>query len=344
MRSTAVPSPPEVVLSVQNRTKVLARCVRVGSKTGLQSPVDEVFVKNAGRLSPLAPGLEWIVCIRIAADAVLAEPIELRCSSDQSLMKTHVVVIAEHGSKATIFERCEGALSSRACEVFVGVEAEIEYVSLLAPRPRLAGHSLGDGWRAASGARCDFIQRSEVSEGGSIHWHNTTLGGSGDHHDLVSRLSGRNATSSVDWIFAVKNFDEQSVSVRNIFDAPDGSGEITLKGIAEDRGFATCDGMIEITEKGRDTNTYLTEDVLMLDRTARVDAVPGLEIRTNDVKASHSATVSRVTAEDLFYMQSRGIDEPAARAMFVEGFLSALTERITNPVIRQTVLTALQSA
>ena len=99
--------------------------------------------------------------------------------------------------------------------------------------------------------------------------------------------------------------------------------------------------MIEITEKGRGTNTYLTEDVLMLDSTAHVDAVPALEIRTNDVKASHSATVSRVTAENLFYLQSRGIPETKARQMFVEGFLGALTERIADSGIREKVAEAI---
>ena len=85
-------------------------------------------------------------------------------------------------------------------------------------------------------------------------------------------------------------------------------------------------------------DTYLTEAVLMLDPSARIDAVPALEIRTNDVKASHSATVSRVTPEDLFYLQSRGLPERSARTMFVDGFLRDLAHRIEEP----TALTLIQ--
>ncbi len=81
----------------------------------------------------------------------------------------------------------------------------------------------------------------------------------------------------------------------------------------------------------------------MLDKTANVDAIPGLEIRTNDVKASHSATVSRVTEEDLFYFRSRGIDPVTARHMFVEGFLYDLAERIYNPDLRERVREVLAS-
>ncbi len=178
---------------------------------------------------------------------------------------------------------------------------------------------------------------SSVDAGARMNWHCTTLGGEGDRHELISTCIGANAESTIDWIFSANGKEKQSVSVRNIFDAAEGGGEITLKGVASEKAFVTCNGMIEITEKGRGTDTYLTEDVLMLDATAHVDAVPALEIRTNDVKASHSATVSRVTAENLFYLQSRGIDETKARQMFVEGFLGALTERIADVGIREKV-------
>ena len=148
----------------------------------------------------------------------------------------------------------------------------------------------------------------------------------------------------MDWIFRVRGSERQSVTIRNVFASENGGGEITVKGVAEDKSYAVCNGMIEITERGKGTNTYLTQNVLMLDRTAKIDAVPGLEIRTNDVKASHSATVSQVTSEDLFYLQSRGLDPQTARAMFVEGFLLDLTQKITNADIRTRIEAALQSS
>ncbi len=178
---------------------------------------------------------------------------------------------------------------------------------------------------------------SSVQEGGSIHWHCITLGVTEEPHSLSSTLSGRNAKSDIDWIFRVRGDQRQMIAVRNIFDAENGGGEITIKGVAEGKAYASCDGMIEITEQGTGTDTYLTENVLMLDPTAKIDAIPGLEIRTNDVKASHSATVSRVTPEDLFYFQSRGMGQETARAMYVEGFLGELLERVPEKGIREKV-------
>jgi Fe-S cluster assembly protein SufD len=79
----------------------------------------------------------------------------------------------------------------------------------------------------------------------------------------------------------------------------------------------------------------------MLDAIAKIDAVPGLEIRTNDVKASHSATVSRVTVEDLFYFQSRGIDPETARQMYVDGFLGSIVDRIESDEVKAVVRASL---
>ncbi len=73
---------------------------------------------------------------------------------------------------------------------------------------------------------------SSVDAGARMHWHCTTLGGDGDAHRLVSTCTGPKAQSTVDWIFSANGKEKQSVSVRNIFDAEGGSGEITLIGVA----------------------------------------------------------------------------------------------------------------
>ena len=115
-----------------------------------------------------------------------------------------------------------------------------------------------------------------------------------------------------------------------------------MKGVAEERGHVRCNGLLEIGEGGGQTDTYLVQDVLMLDKTAKIDAIPGLEIKTNDVKASHSATVSKVTDEDLFYFAARGIVDKEAKRMFVEGFLADLVSNISDATTREEILASVQ--
>lgn len=199
--------------------------------------------------------------------------------------------------------------------------------------------SLGN---AAPDAQLALEYAGAIGERAVIRWHIATLGGREVEHSLRSVIKGAGAVSDVNWLFYAKGTEKQRLTVRNVFQAVRGGGEITMKGVAEGQGNTKCEGMIEIGLKGEGTNTYLTQNVLMLDPTAKVDAIPGLEIKTNDVKASHSATVSRLTEEDLFYFAARGIPSVEARKMYVLGFLEDLTQKIEDEETRRRIVEAVE--
>ena len=67
---------------------------------------------------------------------------------------------------------------------------------------------------------------------------------------------------------------------------------------------------------------------LLLSRRAHVDTKPQLEIFADDVKCAHGATVGQLEAEELFYLRSRGLSEPAARALLTYGFAAEVVDRI----------------
>jgi Fe-S cluster assembly scaffold protein SufB len=186
-------------------------------------------------------------------------------------------------------------------------------------------------------------QHGTVGEGSTLNWRNVTLGGKSVEHELVSHVKGNESESSVDWMCYAKGTEKQLLNVRNIFDGLNGRGEVLMRGIAEQKGHTVCKGLIDIGLHGGGTNTYLTQEVLMLDASSKVDAVPSLEIKTNDVKASHSATVARVTEEDLFYFGARGIAPHEARRMFVLGFLGDITQRIAQEKVREDVIAAIEA-
>jgi Fe-S cluster assembly protein SufB/Fe-S cluster assembly protein SufD len=188
-----------------------------------------------------------------------------------------------------------------------------------------------------------IIYRSSLAEGAHIHWHIITCASESSHHDLISECQGDDAESTIDWVFLARDDEKMEISVQNVFLGKRGRGEVTMKGVAEGKGNVQARGLIKIGPEGSQTDTYLTEDVLMLDPTAKVDAIPALEIKTNDVKASHSATVSRVTEEDLFYFASRGIDQKTARKMFVEGFLHDLLDRIDDASVHDKIAATIHS-
>lgn len=187
------------------------------------------------------------------------------------------------------------------------------------------------------GATGDVVAEARIAEGGALHWRPITIGGS-VRHEIRSTCIGDGARSFASWIVVAGAGGHPSAVIRNTFQAPHGGGEVSMRAVALAKARILLDGRIEIGEGGSGTQTYLTQEALMLDASAKIDAIPGLEIKTNDVKASHSATVSRLNAEDVFYAGSRGITPNVARRMLVEGFFGKLLEGINDETVSGPIL------
>ena len=69
-------------------------------------------------------------------------------------------------------------------------------------------------------------------------------------------------------------------------------------------------------------------DALLLDEDSRSDTYPTIRIDENDADVGHEATVSKIGDEQLFYLQSRGLDEEEASKMIVNGFIEPVTKEL----------------
>src|SRR3989338_2696502 len=88
---------------------------------------------------------------------------------------------------------------------------------------------------------------------------------------------------------------------------------IIARGVALESAQVDLSGSINIEQTGAGADGHLEHEGLLLSKKARIDSLPGLEIGTDDVKASHSSAVHYIRPEQLFYLQSRGIDIPEAK-------------------------------
>lgn len=292
-------------------------------------------------------------CVRIPAGADSKEPVRITWALSKQQPRTRLEVTVGKSGKSIIVEELRteptptshpphvspldctrsapeesGNTLNHFVEVVLEDGAQLEFISVN---------------RASGDATIAIEQRSQLGASATIAWRNITLGGSKVEHDLQSRLTGADATSEIDWMFYAKDQEKYSLTARNVFNAPRGGGEITMKGVAEEHGHVRCNGMIDIGKGGRQTDTYLTQDVLMLDATAKVDATPALKIKTNDVKASHSASISRISDEDIFYLASRGVAQKDAKRMLVEGFLGDMLKKMTAQDIQEQIIRLIEA-
>lgn len=139
--------------------------------------------------------------------------------------------------------------------------------------------------------------------------------------DYVIELLDEGAEVEISGVFEASGSESKEVSVTIVHKAGHTRADTTLKGVARDKGFIKFVGRIIIDKGCPDTNSFLTEKILLLSDQARAEAVPDLEIESDDVKCSHAATISNLDEEQIFYLMSRGLSRPQAEEMLVEGFL-----------------------
>lgn len=108
--------------------------------------------------------------------------------------------------------------------------------------------------------------------------------------------------------------------------------DVQVRTVASASSRAVFTGNILMDREAQLSEAYLADHTLLLSPEARADSIPGLEILAQDVKAAHAATMGQVDEEQLFYLESRGLDPARARHLCVVGFLESLFERVPFPL------------
>lgn len=95
-------------------------------------------------------------------------------------------------------------------------------------------------------------------------------------------------------------------------------------------------GDVLIRPQAHGTDTYESNRNLLLSKAARADSIPNLEIATGQIiGAGHASTTGRFDEEQLFYLQSRGIDEITARQLVVRGFFHDIVHKLNLPSLEE---------
>jgi Fe-S cluster assembly protein SufD len=137
-------------------------------------------------------------------------------------------------------------------------------------------------------------------------------------------LVGPGAEANLVSVFQTKGKENLELSVIIHHKSPHTRAETTMKGVARDQSRIKFSGKIIIDPDCGGSQSFLTERILLLSPEAKAEAVPDLEILTDDVRCSHAASVSNIPEEHIFYLQARGLNRAKAEEMIVEGFLSII--------------------
>jgi len=110
--------------------------------------------------------------------------------------------------------------------------------------------------------------------------------------------------------------------------APYTSSQIISKSIAWGSGRTSYRGLVKVVPRAGHSQTKVRCDAMLLSATAQSDTYPCLDVKDQQVQMEHEATVSRLSDEQLMYLQSRGWSESDAAALVLNSFIAPVRQAL----------------
>lgn len=277
-------------------------------------------------------GLNDAAVVWVAKKAVLEAPIHLLFVSvtaeSPALTQPRTLVVAEPGSACTVIEEymvadrewCEPDtqpyFTNAVTEIYLGQNAEVKHTRI----QREAANAFHIGKSAIAQARDSRYSCIEINTGAQISRHNL---------ELYQKGEGTQTTLNGLTLVAGKQLADTHSNV--VLNHPHGTVNQLHKCIIDDRAHTVFNGRVFVPKAAQLTDANQLNRNLLLSGKGRVDTKPQLEITADDVKCTHGATVSQLEPEELFYLQSRGLDPFTSRNLLIDGFAGEILEKLPLP-------------
>ncbi len=124
---------------------------------------------------------------------------------------------------------------------------------------------------------------------------------------------------------------------------PKTKSNLLVKSVLGGRARFNFEGVIQVRREAQLTDAYQRNENLLFSNESKAVSKPALEILANDVRCTHSATVSHLDNEQLFYLETRGIYEKKAKLMLIESYLSPILAKIEEEKVKQFLINRAQN-
>ncbi len=265
------------------------------------------------------------IFIYIPQNMIIDKPIHLiTCLSlDRTSTISRNIIVAEKNTQASIVQELYAPKTSK----------QQAYLELL-------NTSIGENTKLnfttmqiMDQSTVNFSTRStSLAQDAKINWYIGLFGAMLSRYRINYHLNGTGA--SVNDAEVIFGNNDQSFDLNTIVNhnAQSTEGKVVEKSILKDTSKSLFKGMIRINEQAAHSNSFLSGRSILLSKGAKSDSIPGLEIFTNDVKATHSASVAQLDDEQIFYLGTRCLSYSEAERIIVEGFLEPLSRTMSFQV------------
>ena len=273
--------------------------------------------------------LEQGVFLRVARGVCLDKPLAFIHHSHGGVKRfanLHNIVVLETGAQATLIEAYQysGEVKSEyfnniVNEIFIGRQAVLRHYKVQSEALKAVHIALNAVKVRENGLYESFCRQ----KGANLARQET---------HVVLQESG--AEAIVNAVYMMNGWATLDTTTDIEHPAQNTRSNQLVKGVVGGQAKGVFQGKIHIAPNAVQTEGYQLHKALLLSDEAEVDVKPELEIFADDVKCSHGATCGELDAEQLFYLQSRGIGAEEARQMLIEAFVDESFQLIKDDNIR----------
>jgi len=265
------------------------------------------------------------VFIHIPRNLQLEKPIHiLSCLSEDGISTiSRNIIFADESSKATIVQELYSPKAEKQ-------QAYLELLNTnLAPNAQLDITTL-QMMDQSSVSFC--TRRTDLAQDAKVNWYSGLFGALLSRYKIEYFLNGAGSSCNDSEVIFGNNEQSFDIQTNVTHEGRSTEGRVVEKSILRNKSKSLFKGMIRIKENAAKSNSFLSGRSILLDKDAKSDSIPGLEILTNDVKATHSASVAQIDEEQLFYLNTRCLSYEEAERTIIEGFLEPLSRKMSFQV------------
>lgn len=237
------------------------------------------------------------------------------------------LIVADEESYVSYLEGCtapqrdENQLHAAIVEIVVLKNAEVKYSTVQNWYP---GDKNGKGGvynfvtkRAACRGENSKISWTQVETGSAVTWKYPSC-----------ILQGDNSVGEFYSVALTNNYQQADTGTKMIHIGKNTTSKIISKGISAGHSDQTYRGLVRVSPNADNARNYSQCDSLLIGKKCGSHTVPYIENRNKSAILEHEATTSKISDEQLFYCQQRGLDEETAVSLIVNGFCKEVMQHL----------------
>ena len=258
-------------------------------------------------------------------------PLELstyfRINAENTGQFERTLIVAEKGSYVSYLEGCtapqrdENQLHAAVVELVALEDAEIKYSTVQNWYP-------GDA--EGKGGIYNFVTKRGLCQGArsKISWTQVETGSAVTWKYPSCVLNGEDSVGEFYSVAVTNNHQQADTGTKMIHNGKGSRSTIISKGISAGKSNNTYRGLVRVSANADGVRNFTQCDSLLLGDRCGAHTVPYIEVKNPTAQIEHEATTSKISDDQLFYAQQRGLDTEQAVALIVNGFAREVLQQL----------------